>query len=125
MKKINQSNYYEDIEYISYSHLKDFIFCEYLYQAKYLDKSLPTDPRLQEAFDYGKAVDSLLTEGEEAFSHQFCAVDRKIDTSQLTDLETELDKVKEEIAIKFANDKPAKMLENKETKLKEKIKPCG
>lgn len=61
--------YYEDTEYISQSMIKDYIECPYYYKLKHIDKTWPEERK--DYFDFGQGVDTIMTEGMDAFKKKF------------------------------------------------------
>lgn len=114
--------YYEDNEYITNSILKDFLFCEYLFQVKHIDKTF-VSPRDGEPdyFIYGRAVDTILTEPEKTFEQKFIPMEIRIDIESLKELEIERDQTIKEAEQKEIEGKPHKMLDIKLAKLYDRI----
>ena len=113
--------YYGDKEYVSYSMLKDFNFCEYLFQVKHIDKTFQ-ELREPDYFVYGRAVDTLLTENEEEFGKKFYQATIAIDASKKGELEESLKTLTIELAEKKKLNRGTKGIEDKITTTQEKIK---
>jgi hypothetical protein len=71
----NENEYFADSEFISHSQLKQFKQCEWLYKLKHVDDALPTESH--DYFDFGHAVDCLVTEPEGNFDDRFDVVARR------------------------------------------------
>lgn len=69
MKFSTDKEYYADTSHISSSMIKAYLKSPAYYKALYIDKTItgPDSP----AIDFGSALDTLLTESEEAFHKQF------------------------------------------------------
>ena len=71
-------DYYADTSYISSSMIKAYLRSPAYYKALYIDHSI--DGPDSAAIDFGQALDTLLTEGEDSFHKKFsCAVLKKDD----------------------------------------------
>ena len=117
----SDGEYYMDTEYVSYSMLRDFKFCEYLFQVKYIDRSF-MELKEPDYFVYGRAVDTLLTEKDEEFSNKFYPVDSCVDIQKKTGFE-QLLKVKEnELSEKKKKGLSVKLLEASIEKIRQKIR---
>ena len=55
----NSQEYFADTSYITNSMLRDFMFCNYYYKCKHIDKIVEEIPR--DYFIYGSAVDAILS----------------------------------------------------------------
>ncbi len=116
----NDEEYFADTEFVTNSMLKDFLFCEYLYQVKHVDKTfISPRPGEPDYFVYGRAVDTILTERDGLFDKKFIQVATKIDPEILKELKDKRAEVKKEI--KKKGDKPHKILDAQFKKIEEKI----
>lgn len=68
--------YYGDKEFLTNSMLKDFMFCNYRYYQTHVTEEFKRGDELY--FIIGRALDVLITEGEEAFKGKFQIVKRKM-----------------------------------------------
>ena len=114
------ADYYGDTEYISYSMLKNFFYCEYLYQVKYVDKVFE-ELKEPDYFAYGRAVDTLLTENDTEFSNKFYPVSSNVNISKKATCEALLSSKIKELAAKRKEGKGTKILEASIEKLKQRI----
>ena len=122
LKKFKTENgYYNDTEYISYSMLKNFFFCEYLYQVKYVDKIFE-ELKEPDYFAYGRAVDTLLTENDSEFTNKFYPISASINTSKLNEFRDLLKTKKDELVKKKSKNLGTKILETSIEKLRQRIK---
>lgn len=80
----SDERYYADKEYISNSMLNDFRKCPMYYKLKHVDKTW-VDPE-RDYYDFGRAVDTIITQGEKAFKEKFEVVARRSKDSEKTQL---------------------------------------
>ncbi len=73
---LDKDDYYKDVDYVSFSHIKLFASCETLYRDTYITKTYEEGDK--DYFTYGKLVDALLSEPEEFVKENFMRVERKI-----------------------------------------------
>lgn len=116
----NDNEYFADSEYLSNSQLKDFEFCQYLYEGKHLT-GVFKDEIERDYFTYGSAVDCLLTEPDGTFEQRFFPIDRRIDVSEADQLPEAISALKKEIEEKEATGKAHKLLDDKLVKMEAKL----
>ena len=115
-------DYYSDTEFISNSMLRDYLFCEHLFQVKYVHKTF-ISPRVGEPeyFIYGRAVDTILTEPEGTFEERFIAMEIRVNVEQLKELAEKEKSLLTEIGEKAKEGKAHKGLDTQLIKVKDKI----
>jgi hypothetical protein len=112
MKKLTSGNYYQDTEYLSYSMIKDFQKCEFLYsqRRKGLVPEIPRD-----YFIYGRAFDSYFTG---SFNQEFIVA--KLDPAKQIEQIKAVQQKSQEMIDKYKSDKSPKaqkVVQNHEKKI--------